>query len=598
MGTSTASESWPVELQQALVDYFNLDELRDLCLRLGYDFEELGDVAKSRRVFGLMRHMVANGRLEELLDQCEALRPNIDVWSRIRAAAKADPRLFDRQLESVGKDGDFIQLSGDFSGATIHIGSGPLAGFFRSQRNRRIALVTAAVMVAIIGGGVLYALGFFDPEPVPDKMTGDFNIAVAEFAVLDESGRLTNAQHQGGRRLAERVAENLRQELGAVSGVQIWHDSPELVAEHHVTIGVAADGVEGARPPAEVAADLEADVFVFGRVEPAATLARQNLRFHLAPQFGRDFTNMLGNYVMRTTIPIFDPARPAEEVWRELDPLAKGLAQLLVGLRQELLGETVQALASFERAATFIPDDDVVHFFIGQENLFLTQKTEGDQALDFEAAAEAAFERALSLNPDNARVQIGLGSVQAVRAQRLLNTAKSPDFDGDAAVMLAEAMTEARRALATYQPVVDQPQQTEVYGVPVSSIASLGQGIALRILGDAAYRTGDPATAEQSMSAAAATLEAALAPLEETRDYRLMAQVNQALGTVYEWHGFLQEEANNPAAADAYRQALAYYDRCRQLGDEFPIDVYLTDRIVAQLCLPRIQALQQTTGGG
>jgi tetratricopeptide (TPR) repeat protein len=598
MGTSTTSESWPVELQQALVDYFNLDELRDLCLRLGYDFEELGDVAKSRRVFGLMRHMVANGRLDNLLDQCEALRPNIAVWSRIRAAAKADPRLFDRQLESVGKDGDFIQLSGDFSGATIHIGSGPLAEFFRSQRNRRIALVTAIVMLALVGGGVLYGLGFFAPDPVPDKMTGDFNIAVAEFAVLDEAGRLTNAQHQGGRRLAERVAENLGQELGADSGVQIWYDSPELAAEHHVTIGIADNDLDGARSPGAVAEDLNADVLIFGRVEPAATLARQNLRFFLAPQFGRDFTNMLGNYVLRTTIPIFDPERPAEEVWRELDPLAKGFAQLLIGLRLETLGETEQALASFERAALFIPNDDVVHYFIGQENLFLAQKTEGDEALDFEAAAEAAFERALSLNPDNARATIGLGGVETYRATRLLTTGQSPDFEGDRVAIFGEAIAEARRALATYQPVVDQPEQTEDYGVPVSSIARLGQGIALRILGDAAFRNGDSTTAEDAITTAAITLELALTPLEEASDYRLMAQVNQALGTVYEWQGFLQEEANDPAAADAYRQALAYYERCRQLGDEFPIDVYLTDRIVAQLCLPRIQALQQTTGGG
>jgi tetratricopeptide (TPR) repeat protein len=597
MGSSTAQKSWPVELQQAIVNYFNLDELRDLCLRLGYDFEELGDVAKTRRVFGLMRHMVENGRLDELLDQCAALRPNVEVWERIRAAARENPALFDQQLKAVGKDGDFVQLSGDFSGATINIGSGPLAEFFRSRRNRQLSLVTLLALLVVTGGGVLYALGFFDPEPVPDKMTGDFNIAVAEFAVLDESGRLTNAQHQGGRRLAERVAENLHQELGDISGVEIWNDGPQLAAEHNVTIGIAADDVEGARPPAEVATDLESDVFIFGRVEPATTLARQNLRFFLAPQFGQDFTNLLGNYVMRTTIPVFDPTRPAEEVWRELDPLAKGLAQLLIGLRQELLGETEQALASFERAATFIPNDDVVHFFIGQENLFLAQKTASEEALEFEAAAETAFERALQLNPANARAIIGLGSVQAVRAQRLLNTGKSPDFDGDAGELFDQAIVDARRAMATYQPVVDQPEQTEIYGLPVSSIARLGQGISLRILGDAAYRNGDPATAEQAIEAAIVTLESALGPLEESRDFRLMAQVNQALGTVYEWEGFLREQAENPAADEAYQQALVFYDRCRQLGEEFPIDVYLTDRIVAQLCLPRIQALQQTTGG-
>jgi tetratricopeptide (TPR) repeat protein len=595
--TATPANNWPFALQQALADYFSLDELRDLCLRLEVDFDELGEGAKSRRILALMRHMVANKRLGDLLDQCEALRPGIGIWANIRAAAGEDPKLFDRQLEAIGDDGDFIQLSGDFSGATIHIGSNPLAEFFRSARNRRLAVAGLLAILLIAGAGVLYSMGVFEPEPVPDKMEGNFNIAVAEFAVLDESGRLTNDQHQGGRRLAERVAANLRLEVGEVDGVEIWNDSPALAADHHVTIGVAAEGVAGARPPVEVTADLGADALIYGRVEPATNLSRQSLRFYLAPQFGQDFTNMVGNYVFSASIPVFDPARPAEEVWRELDPLSRALAWLLLGLRQERLGETGQALASFERAAAFVPDADIVHFFIGQENLFLAQKSEGETALEYEASAESAFTEALRLNPNNARATIGLGSVQALRAQRLLNTAKSPDFEGDAPALLVEAMAEARRALATYQPVVDQPQQTEVYGLPVSSIASLGQGIALRILGDAAYRVGDAVTAEQAIDTAIRTLESALNPLEETRDYRLMAQVTQALGTVYEWKGFLLDQVTDPSAEETYGQAVAYFERCRELGEEFPIDIYLTDRIVAQLCLPRLQALQRRTSG-
>lgn len=593
----TSAPGWPITLQQALVAHFSLDELEDLCLRLGIDFEELGEGAKSRRIVNLLRVVVTNGRLDELLDQCESLRPRTAVWSEVRAAAADNPDLFDRQLKVDDDDGDFYQLSGDFRGATIHIESSPFGDLFRNPRTKQALIGLLVALLVLGGGGVLYSLGVFEPEPVPDKMTGDFNIAVAEFAVLDAAGQLTNDDHDGGKRLADRVAANLRQEFGDNPAVQVWVDSPQLAADHNVTIGVAADEVAGARSPEAVTEALGADALIFGRVEPSANLASQSLRFYLAPQFGQDFTNLVGNYVFTARIPVFDPERPAEEVWRELDPLSKALAWLLLGLRQERIGEPEQALASFERAAGFVPDADIVHFFIGQENLFLAQKSEGEASLAYEAAAESAFNESLRLNPNNARAIIGLGGVQTVRAQRMLNQGKAPEFDGDPQAMFSQAQTEARRALETYDPVAVAPEQIETYGLPVRSIAGLGQGIALRILGDAAYRAGDPEEARRAISEAIETLSSATTPLEEARDYRLMAQLYQALGTVYEWQGFLDQQAADPAATAAFDQALTYYEQCRQLGETFPIDVYLTDRIVDQLCLPRIEALQATTGG-
>lgn len=596
--SATPINNWPLELQQMLAASFSLDELQDLCLRLGLDFEELGEGPKTPRVFRLIRYIVANRRLEELLDQCQALRPEIAAWESIRIAARENPDLFEQQIEAIDDDGDFIQLSGDFSGATIQINTGPFGNLFQSARNRRIAVGVLVTLLLLTGGGVLYSLGVFAPEPVPDKMAGDFNIAVAEFAVLDEAGQLTNGQHTGGQRIADRVADNLRQEFAGEEGVEVWNDSSELAAEHHVTIGVAADDVAGARPPVAVTDDLGADVLIYGRVEPSTTMARQSLRFYLAPQFGQDFTNLVGNYTFNATIPVFDPARPSAEVWRELDPLSKALARMLLGLRLERIGEPEKALAEFERAAELMPDADILHYFVGQENLILAQKTPGEAALAYETAAETAFNQSLRLNPGNARAIIGLAGVQALRAQRLLETGKDPAYDGDPLAAFVNAQAEAKRALATYDRVAGQPEQTETYGLPVGSIARLGQGIAWRIDGDAAYRAGDPVAAGEAFNQAIDALQSAVDPLEEARDYRLMAQLYQALGTVYEWQGFLLDEAGDPAATQAINQALTAYSQCRQLGEDFPIDIYLRDRIVAQLCQPRIDALQQTIGGG
>lgn len=593
--TPQAVHGWPVELQRAVTAYFTLDELSDLCLSLGIDFEELGEGAKSRRVFLLIRFVVLNGRLDELLDRCQEMRPRADEWAQIRAAAHADPDLFDSRIDLDTDDGDLIQLSGDFRGATINIDSGPFGSLLRTPRARRAAVAVAATVALLAGFITLNAMGVFKS---PDKMQGGFNIAVAEFAVLDEAGRLTNGQHQGGKLLADRVAGTLRGEFADETDIQVWNDSPELAAEHRVKIGVAADEVAGARSPQLLAEELGADVLIYGRVEPASNLARQQLRFFLAPQFGKDFTNMVGDYVFSASIPVFDPARPSDEVWGRLDPLSKALAWLIQGLRLERLGRSSESLAAFERAATFTPDDAVVRYFIGQENLFLAQRTPGAAALDYEAAAEAALNESLRLDPNYARAIIGLGSLQTLRAQRLLETGKDPAYDGDRQAAFTDAQAEAQRALATYERVASQPEQIGTYGVPVRSIALLGQGIAWRILGDAAYRADDPATASEAINQAAVALETALSPLQESNDYRLMGQVNQALGSVYEWRGFLDKQTSDAAAEEAYDRARAYYEECRRLGDEFPIDEYLTERIVAQLCLPRLEELQQATGGG
>lgn len=582
-------------MQRALTAYFTLDELSDLCLSLGIDFEELGEGAKSRRVFLLIRFVVLNGRLDELLDRCQEMRPRADEWAQIRAAAHADPDLFDSRIDLDADDGDLIQLSGDFRGATINIDSGPFGSLLRTPRARRAAVAVAATVALLAGFITLNAMGVFKS---PDKMQGGFNIAVAEFAVLDEAGRLTNGQHQGGKLLADRVAGTLRGEFADETDIQVWNDSPELASEHRVKIGVVADEVAGARSPRLVAEELDADVLIYGRVEPASNLAQQRLRFYLAPQFGKDFTNMVGDYVFSASIPVFDPARPSDEVWGRLDPLSKALAWLIQGLRLERLGRSSESLAAFERAATFTPDDAIVRYFIGQENLFLAQRTPGAAALDYEAAAEAAFNESLRLDPNYARAIIGLGSVQTLRAQRLLETGKDPAYDGDRQAAFTDAQAEAQRALATYERVASQPEQIGTYGVPVRSIALLGQGIAWRVLGDAAYRAGDPATASEAINQAAVALETALSPLQESNDYRLMGQVNQALGSVYEWRGFLDKQTSDAAAEEAYDRARAYYEECRRLGDEFPIDEYLTERIVAQLCLPRLEELQQATGGG
>jgi tetratricopeptide (TPR) repeat protein len=471
-----------------------------------------------------------------------------------------------------------------------------LASQAKKEALFRRALIGVSVALLLgITGMVIANLGLFDP---PDKMSGELNIAVAEFAILDNEGKLINDDTVGGIRIAEQIGTALLEEFGDREGVQVWYDSPELARDHKVEIGVAGQEPIEATDPAELAEELNADMVIYGVAEPSGQSSDLTLQFYLREQYDADFSQMVGNYEFNTPIPVFNPSNPSDEVWRALNPLARALAWVTVGLRQEILGEQDEASQAFARAVELAPDSDVIHYFVGQEAFYTTQRdpNEPDETL---AAAEAAFTESLRLNPENARARIGLGSVHFLRAQRLLNDirndAAGPDRDAD----LEEVGTEARAALDSYTLVAAQPEQTDIYGVPVAGMARVGQGISLRLLAEVAFEQGDLQAAETHIDEAIAALEDEIELLDTPNDPRLPAQAYQALGSFYEWKAFLLDARGADAAgADSRAVALDYYNACVEQGEAFRFDTYLLERIVQQLCMPRIEVLQAPAGGG
>ncbi len=488
----------------------------------------------------------------------------------------------------------------------------------RARMTQRALAVGSVVLLLVAVVASLWAFGNISLRP-PDQMSGDFNVAVAQFAVLDEAGRLVDDDAAGGLRVAERIGATLQAEFAGRPEVQVWFDGPELERDHNVTIGVIAPppevtdsaaasdsinaavaatvaAIPGGASLAAVAERLKADVIIHGDIRPTGAADALTLRFYLRPQFEADFSQMVGFHEFTTRIPVFDPANPREEVWRELDPLATSLAWLTQGLRLEILGEQAAALDAFARAAEFAPDSDVVHYFLGQEQFYSAQRANSDETQL--AAAEASFNESLRLNPDNARAGIGLGSVRFLRAQRLLNEAEARGEGSDPAA-LAAARVEAQAALDAYTAVALRGEQTDVYGVPVGGIARVGRAIALRLLGEIAFQGGDLAAAEALIDQAIAALEDDAATLDTPNDPRLPAQAYQALGSIYEWKAFLLDERGETEAAQFARNtALRYYTDCVRQGEEFPFDTYLVERIVGQLCAPRVAALTPAGGGG
>ncbi|MBP6016352.1 MAG: ATP-binding protein [Candidatus Promineofilum sp.] len=459
----------------------------------------------------------------------------------------------------------------------------------RAGRNQRILIGLSVLLLLGVVAAVLYSQGVFNP--LAETMTGDFKVAVAEFAVLDEAGRLTSGD--GGRRIAERIGSDLA--LESSLDLNVWFDGP--ASEPHVPIGVVGEGIEGAVEPAERAEQLDADMIVYGTVEPDGDHGTLTARIYARPLFGQDFSRVIGNYDLVSGIPVFDLADPSTEVWQRLDPYARAAARLMLGLRLQRLGDEEIALSHFERAVELVPDLEIAHYFIGQGNLYLAQQDGGVDAERL-AAAESAFARALAINADNARAQIGAGSIHYLRAQAQLDASTAEDFTGDRVVAVGDAVTEVELALQTYEPIAAGPEQLDIYGVPIASLANYEAGIALRLLADAQYRLGSVDAAQAAVDEAISRLTSTLGPLVASGNYRQIAQAHQALGTAYEWRGFLLAEGGDPAAAaEAYGLAITSYEACAAVQEQFRFD-FMVDTIVGTLCRPRIEALKQFAGGG
>ncbi|MBE2222244.1 MAG: ATP-binding protein, partial [Anaerolineae bacterium] len=331
----------------------------------------------------------------------------------------------------------------------------------RSQRTQRIMLGVVALLVVLFIGGLIYI--FANPGRtanqletmvtpticVPQTMPGDFNVAIAEFVVLDETGNI-DTTNRSGQQLTGRVQKHLQTTFADEDSIAVWADGDELMTQFCTVIGVVGDDLAGVTAPATIAEQIKADVVIYGTLSPVNQQGALQLKFYVAPQLGMDVSNMVGTYTFEKPIPVFDIEDPGSEVDILLGSQAEALARTARGFTQETLGLQAEALADFEQAAAAAPESSFTHFFVGQENLFLAEATEGDESLAFQAAAEAAFNQASG----NARAQIGLGSLHLLRAQRQLTEILNGSLEGEDRLAALDAnAAEAEQALALYTAV-------------------------------------------------------------------------------------------------------------------------------------------------
>jgi tetratricopeptide (TPR) repeat protein len=449
----------------------------------------------------------------------------------------------------------------------------------RATLLRRLVAPGLALLLLGVFAILFFTTGLNNRFKTPAKMNGLFNIAVAEFGQFGSDSKI--GPWNGSSAVNGLVTAALEKGPGSETSILIWRDDPAL-ASQNVTIG----RVEGSDPAARQAAAramaerLNAQMVIFGSLDARRTPAALTLEFWIAPLADYHFDDIQGSYQTDAPILIANPQSPGLEAADGIEHQANLLAWTALGLARMRFGQSSAALESFRNAEKLSPNLDSLQFFIGRSSLFLSN-TDALNRESLTRAAEAAFSNAIKANPGYISAYDGLGSVYTGEALRLLARVQQNQA-GPTELGQARALID--QALAAFRKAEGLPPGPRDLAVSAVEAARLDIGIALRARAEIEYRSGDAPATAQSLQQAQEILETVLKPFETAKRERYLAMTHQALGTVWQWDGFLAETAGDRVAARKnYSSALDQYQACLAIG-QASVDRIVREDVAAQLC--------------
>ncbi len=277
------------------------------------------------------------------------------------------------------------------------------------SRLMRIFLIASVVMILVGIGAILY----FQYRQIqkPRQMTGEFNVAVAEIAVVDPDGNFVRSDD--GIALAEFLAQRLEtyfEEIDERSiGYEIW--SPDNTGK---ITGI--DPEERARAAESIAQRINAHIVVYG------TIVYQGNHSQFTPEF---FVNYEGfEYAQEATgahqlgtsmlVPLpFDKTELQAVENPALAARVKGLSLMTIGLAYYSIDSFQKALDYFGQAIetegwTNTAGKEVVYLLQGNAYVRLASDENTTSYLQF---AQNSYSEALNINPDYTRATLGLSGV-------------------------------------------------------------------------------------------------------------------------------------------------------------------------------------------
>ena len=254
-------------------------------------------------------------------------------------------------LEWVKTNADLISLAEqEFLDASQKIARKEAGQTHRLVRARWIQALLAIIVIVVILG----VNGAFAPHVMPE---GTFNIAVAKFGEMDANGEIHSSK--AGQLMSEWTVNYLRDELKKEDpNLVIWPNESNLFTRTSVPL-VQPEMAE------KTASDLNADLLLYGYIDTRSNPPQLILNFWVAPQDKYKFEDIQGNTQIGKPIRVVNLNDPGISVQGELERQSIAVAFIAMGLAQEQLGQTEDALAAFlkaEEAAPQSEDGAILHW--------------------------------------------------------------------------------------------------------------------------------------------------------------------------------------------------------------------------------------------
>jgi tetratricopeptide (TPR) repeat protein len=390
----------------------------------------------------------------------------------------------------------------------------------------------ALIIVVALALGAIGAYLLYSRAQLPDRMTGDFNVAVAQFG-----GGTDQGNDSGG--IGERVSRLVVRCLDLRYDRTDFGLNPET---EHDEVGTITEK----RDAAKVARIMGADVVLFGSVHDYGEEVELYPMFYVADQ--PDTGELTGEHGLALPIRFRESEMDDVEAVSSVDDVEG--ASRDVCSRTDILVKVTGALifrsggnlgAAYDLIQEAINEAEGQDQFDGQEMLYLVAAVINRLQGDYEAAAEN-LDKALELNPNYARAYIGLGNIHYAQ----FDFEKRPDE-----ALLDKAQTNYEEALEAYKRALEAGEHPQ--GAHIIEKANVS-------IGNVYYRRGRLANDAKLFAKAVDHYELAVAEYEKTEPEEFRGPIAQAYfstGKAYE------KQKDYAQAALAYRRSVFLADNTK-----------------------------------
>ncbi|MEH1867204.1 MAG: trypsin-like peptidase domain-containing protein [Nostoc sp.] len=449
------------------------------------------------------------------------------------------------------------------------------------------------------------------------KMTGAYNVAVADFATINRNGKLQISND--GKMFSEWLIKSLedQQKQQTIIDTNLWEISKPNKYIH-------SDSIEGFEKKLKsLTKEINANLLLYGYITETDNQNNKffTLNFYFSPNNESSSTgssgftdvfDLKGELIGKPTL---IDVRNNLKIGNVLLSKVKPLFWLITYLSYiDTSQNKIKTQALFQQVANTLEKEwgegeegkEVFYYCLGQVALFAanspkTSNISLDVTKEYTDQAEASFEKAIKLNNEYIKPHIGQGSVYLTRAEwyydeikkidNIDNYPKSGDLNRRSELQ-KEIDVELNKAIDRYEEAVkqlpqSQPDDWSEYAAP------LGLGYAWYLKGDTELEFYQYEKAEEWQKKAFEITQEIIEPLKIAKEYRLLAQAYSNLGLAYWLDANLHlRREDTEKFLNMNQKAIEAFLSCKNQGEKAPNDYILNQNIV-KYCEENINLLAE-----